>query len=84
MWAAACAITTLGLVLIGFGVLVGRLRIEDALVRIGGLLMLLILAPWVAGAMHAALGALLKPALLLLALVVIVTVFVRVLVSLFS
>ncbi len=83
MWAAVTAITTLGLVLVGLAVLVGRLRVDDALARIGGMLLILVFAPCIALLMNVALAVLVKPVLLLLLLIVVVTVIVRVVVSLF-
>lgn len=83
MWAGVTAITTLGLVLVGLALLVGRLKVDDALARIGGLLLILIFAPCIVLLMNAALTVLVKPGLLLLLVIVAVTVFVRVVVSLF-
>jgi hypothetical protein len=83
VWVAVTAITMLGLVLVGLAVLMGRLKVDDALARIGGLLLILAFAPCIALLMNAALAVLLKPILLLFLLIVVVTVFVRVVVSLF-
>jgi hypothetical protein len=73
----------LGLVLVGLAVLVGRLKLNDALARVGGLLLILVFAPCIALLMNAALAVLVKPVLLLLLLIVVVTVLIRVVVSLF-
>lgn len=83
MRAAVTAITMLGLVLVGLAVLVGRLKLNDALARVGGLLLILVFAPCIALLMNAALAVLVKPVLLLLLLIVVVTVLIRVVVSLF-
>ncbi len=83
MLGAVTAITMLGLAVLGLAVLVGRVKVDDALVRIGGLLLILVFAPCIALLMNAALTVLVKPVLLLLLLIVVVTVFVRVVVSLF-
>jgi hypothetical protein len=77
------AITMAGVVMIGLAVMVGKLKVEDALMRIAALILILTLVPSVAALATAALPMLVKPLLLLLALIVVVTVLVRALVSLF-
>lgn len=77
------AITTAALVTVGLAVMVGKLKVEDALVRIGLLILILALVPSIAALANATLPMLVKPVLLLLALIVVVTVLVRVLISLF-
>jgi hypothetical protein len=76
------AITVIGLAVVGLAVLVGKLPVDDALVRIAVMVVILALAPCIAGFMTAALPLLVKPVLLLLLLVVVVTIFARVLINL--
>ena len=83
MWGLVAAITMIGLAVVGLAVLVGKLPIEDALFRIGGLIAILALAPCIAALAGTALPLLLKPVLYVVLLVVVVTVLVRVVVSLF-
>jgi len=83
MWSLVGALTMVGLVVVGLAVLVGKLPVEDALLRIGALVVILALAPCVAALTQATLPLLLKPVLLLLLMIVVVAVFVRVVVSLF-
>lgn len=78
------AIAMLGLVLLGLGVIVGRVTPSDALTRIGVFVLVLAIAPALACALGNALPALLKPALLILAAAAVVTVLVGVLRTLFS
>ncbi|MDE3073841.1 MAG: hypothetical protein KGJ86_00300 [Chloroflexota bacterium] len=84
MGEAVAAITILGLVLVGLGVMVGRIRPGDAFGRIGAFLLLLLFAPLIATLLRSTVAAVLKPALVILALVVVVTVMLRALVRLFS
>lgn len=78
------AIAVVGVVVVGLGVLVGKIRPGDAMGRIGAFVLLLVLAPIVAFAMKSALAALWKHALLLVALILVVTGFVRLVGRLFS
>ena len=84
MWGFAGSITILGMVLMGFAVLVRKLTPEDALLRIVAVIAILAIGPCVAALMGTALPALLKTALYLVAVIVVVTVLVRVVVNLFG
>jgi hypothetical protein len=55
-----------GVVMIGLAVMVGKLKVEDAFMRIGALVLILALAPSIAALATAALPMLVKPVLLLI------------------
>ena len=77
-------VATLGLVLLGLSVLVGKITPDDALTRIGMFVLVLAIAPFVVCQLNAILPTMLKPALLILAALVIVTDLVRMQLSMFS
>ena len=77
------AIAMLAIVGLGLGVMIGKITPDDALSRLGVFVLIMCLAPALAACFKVALMAL-KPLLILLAVLVVVTVFVRALLTMKS
>jgi hypothetical protein len=77
------AVVTIAVIVLGLAVVVGKLSPEDALLRVGVFVFIICLAPAIAVCFKVALVAL-KPLLLLVALLVVVTVFVKALLTMKS
>ncbi len=78
------AISVLAIVVLGLAVMIGKVKPEDAFTRLGVFILILCLAPVIGGMLRASLTVVLKPALILLAVIVVVTVLVRALLTMKS
>jgi hypothetical protein len=74
-------IATLALMIFALAVLIGKVEPGAAVLRLGIFIVLLCIAPAIAGLLKLAVAVIWKPLLILLALVAVVTVLVRVLLT---